>query len=330
MIRRSLLIPLLLAACAEGSGPPTGPDLLTVAAHQGTDQVAIGNTTVATAPAVRVTGANGPRAGVQVEFTILEGGGQLTDHLVSTDADGVAQVGSWKLGRPGTDQVLSARVGLLNTSVVFEAEAITGPFYRLETIYSPLYSEEYDLGEEVLPPVRAIATDIGGNPVAGIPVRWEVVAGDGTLTDSDVATGMNGIARGGTWRLGTVAGLHRVEVTPGIPGSLSPGFAVTARPGPAATIEALTPVQLVAAPGTSVMQPPRIRVRDQYGNLVKNRQAIFTVVEGGGSVDNTHQILDASGTAGVTRWTLGPNPGTHRLTVRVDQVTATFTATANP
>jgi len=317
-------------ACADGAGPPSGPDLLTVVAHQGTDQVAIGHTAVAVAPAVRITDAKGPREGVQVEFTVLRGGGQVTEHVASTDADGIARVGSWQLGPSGAAQQLNARVGLANTSIIFEAEAITGPYHRLEPIFEPRYSEDYDLEADVFPPIRVIATDVGGNPVAGVPVTWQVVQGSGTLTGSDLVTGVNGIASGGTWRLGTVAGPYRVEVTPGVPGSLSPGFSVRTRPGPATTIEALTPVQLVAAPGTNVMTPPRIRVRDHYGNLVKDRQAIFTVVEGGGSVDNTHQILDANGTAGVMRWTLGPTPGAHRLTVRVDQVTATFTATANP
>jgi len=328
--RRSLIAAALLAACAEGGGPPTAPVVLTVVAHAGSDQVAIGHTAVAVAPAVRINDANGPREGVQVEFTILRGGGHVTEHVASTDADGIARVGSWQLGPPGAAQQLNARVGLANTSIIFEAEAITGPYYRLETIFEPRHFEDYDLEAEVFPPIRAIATDVGGNPVAGVPVTWEVVQGSGTLTGSDLVTGVNGIASGGTWRLGTVAGPYRVEVTPGVPGSLSPGFSVRTRPGPAATIEALTPVQLVAAPGTNVMTPPRIRVRDQYGNLVRDRQAIFTVTEGGGSVDNTHQILDANGTAGVMRWTLGPLPGTHRVRVQVDQVFTEFTATTGP
>jgi adhesin/invasin len=331
MFRRSLVIPLLLAACTgEPGGPPTGPSTLTVVAHAGADQVAIGNTAVAVAPAVRITDANGPREGVQVEFTILEGGGVITGHLVSTDADGVARVGSWTLGDPGVTQLLNARVGLARTSLIFDAEAITGPYHWFEPEYTPLHDQEYELGVEVSPPIRVIATDRGGNPVAGVPVTWMIDPGQGTLSGFETVTDASGIARGGSWRLTTRAGLHRVEVRPDVAGSLTRSFVVRTRPGPAAVIEPITPAHIVAAPGSNVSAPPRIRVRDQYGNLVSARQAIFEVTEGGGSVDNTHQILAADGTAGVMRWTLGPNPGTHRLTVRVDQATATFTATTGP
>ncbi len=330
MIRRSLLIPLLLTACAEGSGPPTGPDLLTVVAHAGEAQIAVGNTTVAIPPAVRVTDAGTPRSGVMVEFTVLAGGGEITEHLVPTDADGVARVGSWRVGAPGTEQQLSARVGLTNQSVVFAAQAITGPYHDLVMRSGLNFDSQVEVGHEVPGPLSVVTVDRGGNPVSGVPVFWTVRPNSGDIEGADPVSGPDGVARIRSWRASTVAGRQTVEVRGGEPHFLPYTMSVTAVPGPAASIERLTPEHVVAAPATNVMQPPRVRVRDQYGNLVYTRQAIFTVTEGGGSVDNTHQILDANGTAGVMRWTLGPTPGTHRIRVQVDQVFTDFTATANP
>jgi len=328
--RSALVLIGLLAACAEGAGPPTGPDLLTVTAHAGADQEAIGNTTVPTPPAVRVTEDGAPRTGVMIEFTVLEGGGQVTEHLVPTDADGVARVGSWRLGAPGTEQLLSAHVRLTNQSVEFAAQAITGPFYQLEGRSGLPFDTAVPVGAELISRLAVTSVDRGGNPVPGVPVVWTTDPGSGVLQDADLVTGPDGIARARSWRLSTTSGRQAVSVRAvAAPSHLVLRYSVMAVPGPAASIERLTPEHLVASPGANVPEPPRVRVRDAYGNLVYTRQAIFTVTEGGGSVDNTHQILDANGTAGVMRWTLGPIPGTHRVRVQVDQVFTEFTATTN-
>ena len=60
-------------------------------------------TAVATAPSVRVTDVyNNPVTGVAVTFAVASGGGSVTGATTTTNASGIATVGSWTLGtRPG-------------------------------------------------------------------------------------------------------------------------------------------------------------------------------------------------------------------------------------
>jgi hypothetical protein len=54
-----------------------------------------------------------------------------------------------------------------------------------------------------------VAVDRFGNPVSGIPIRWEVTAGGGTLTDTVTATGGDGTATS-SWTLGDESGVQKV------------------------------------------------------------------------------------------------------------------------
>ena len=97
-------------ATVEGTGKSatftatatTAPAGLQVAAGNG--QSAPAGAPVPVRPAVRVLDEGGqPLAGVQVQFTVLEGGGSVVDGLVATGADGVATVGNWVLGPAGVN-----------------------------------------------------------------------------------------------------------------------------------------------------------------------------------------------------------------------------------
>jgi hypothetical protein len=66
-------------------------------------------------------------AGVTVTFVVTRGGGSVSGAEQTTDAQGIAQVGSWTLGRAGRN-TLEARAGSLNGSPVeFEATAASPP-----------------------------------------------------------------------------------------------------------------------------------------------------------------------------------------------------------
>jgi len=81
-------------------------------------------------PTVRVSDEAGqPLAGVTVHFRVVNGGGQLTDAVVTTDAHGLARLGRWTLGGAPGANVLRARVDRteLVDSIDFEADAVTHP-----------------------------------------------------------------------------------------------------------------------------------------------------------------------------------------------------------
>lgn len=117
---------LTQTACSSGSDNPNSPADNTPTSLQitaGDNQVAAVSSQVATRPAVVVRDAHSkPVAGVKVVFSIETGAGVITDPESTTDASGIARVGSWTLGAsPGLNS-LKATVSGLNP-VIFHATA---------------------------------------------------------------------------------------------------------------------------------------------------------------------------------------------------------------
>ena len=94
----------------------------------GNNQRAESGSQVPVPPAVRVTNSAGePMAGVPVTFVVTQGNGSVSGAEQTTDAQGIARVGSWTLGAEGRN-VLEARAGSLTGSpVIFEATGTTPP-----------------------------------------------------------------------------------------------------------------------------------------------------------------------------------------------------------
>lgn len=94
----------------------------------GNNQTAERGSPVDIPPAVRVTNSAGqPMAGVAVTFVVTEGGGTVSGAAQTTDAQGIARVGSWTLGAEGRNR-LEARAGsLAGSPVIFEATATAPP-----------------------------------------------------------------------------------------------------------------------------------------------------------------------------------------------------------
>ena len=106
----------LTATCAGVSGSPVTFTATGVAGaasrmvvNAGNDQTATAGTAVATAPSVLVTDAgNNPVAGVAVTFAVASGGGSVTGASATTNASGIATVGSWTLGTTAGANTLTA------------------------------------------------------------------------------------------------------------------------------------------------------------------------------------------------------------------------------
>ena len=88
----------------------------------GDNQTAENGTPVSVPPAVTVRDGNGnPVAGITVIFAAGAGGGSVTGGTQVTSAFGVATVGSWILGSPGTNTLTATAAGL--APVTFTATA---------------------------------------------------------------------------------------------------------------------------------------------------------------------------------------------------------------
>ena len=149
-------------------GGPATPT--TIEPIEGEDQSAPAGTTVAVPPAVRVTDDGGQPVGeVEVTFVVTGGGGTVTGDTRSTDADGIARVGSWTLGSAPGANTLEARAGsLLGSPVVFTAEATpAGEVSRFGFTVQPR-----DVDEDEAFTVEVALVDGDGNvvPLSGILV----------------------------------------------------------------------------------------------------------------------------------------------------------------
>jgi hypothetical protein len=100
----------------------------TIAANGGSAQTATVGTAVGTAPSVIVKDAGGnPVAGTSVTFAVASGGGAITGASATTNASGIAAVGSWTLGTVAGANTLTATAGGLSGSpVTFTATGSVG------------------------------------------------------------------------------------------------------------------------------------------------------------------------------------------------------------
>jgi len=99
----------------------------TIALKLGDGQSATVGTDVAILPSVLVTDGTNPVSGVSVTFAVASGGGSVTGASATTNASGIATVGSWTLGATPARNTLTATSGTLTGSpVTFTATGTAG------------------------------------------------------------------------------------------------------------------------------------------------------------------------------------------------------------
>ena len=280
-------------------------------------------------PAVRVTDryANAV-GGVQVVFSVLEGGGVVTGDTAVTDSDGRATPGSWTLGSdPGANSLGAALADV--GSVTFVATGLVAVPVAVTRVSGDGQTAPVGTPVPVNPRVRVTDAEGGGVPL--VAVTFSVILGEGSVTGSAVLTDDDGRAEVGSWTLGTVAGTNRLQAA--VSGLTPVVFSATGSPGPPASMTVNGGDGQTAQAGTVIPIPPSVRVRDSFANPVPGVAVTFSVLPGEGSVTGSPAWTNSSGVAGVTTWTLGPDPGVNTLTattVGVEEVVFTATATASP
>jgi hypothetical protein len=145
-------------------------------------------------PSVRVTNDAGRRvAGFGVTFVVTGGNGSVTGASQTTNSNGVATVGSWVLGDPGSNTLEAQATGLNGSPAVFTATAVpTGG--RLIFRVQPAAQQKKDRG--FTPPVEVAIVDAAGAvaPQSGVPIQLSITPGDGKLQGRDTQDTNNGIA----------------------------------------------------------------------------------------------------------------------------------------
>jgi adhesin/invasin len=306
-------------------GPPSR-----IALNAGNGQTATVGTAVATAPSVLVTDAyNNPAPGASVTFSVASGGGSLSGGAATTNASGIATVGSWTLGTPaGANSVTATSSGLTGSPVTFTATGVAGPATRYVVIssnYAPV------AGAAVT--ITAQLADQYGNPVAtsGIRVTFSRTGTGGSFSATKVNTNASGIATTAFTTSTTSGRTYTItarSTSPSARTGTSPSIKTV--PGPATQIAQSAGNSQTATVGTTVATAPSVIVRDSHSNAVPGVVVTFAVASGGGSVTGASATTNASGIATVGSWTLGTVPGANSLTATCAGATGspvTFTAT---
>jgi hypothetical protein len=292
-------------------GPPARVD-----AVAGTDQVGLPGAVLPQLVRIRVVDRQGnARSDQPVEFQVTAGGGTLDRSGGVTDASGEAEV-QWTLGAESGEQRLQVVSGAVSTEVL--ASAVTGPA-NLELVSGPGGPVPVTL--DVANPVVIRLSDAAGTPVQGLPVRFRVTSGGGTLSASaggdplneiSVETDAQGLAGPGVWTLGSDAGTQELEASfPGLPAL---AVSVVAEAGPPALLTAQSGDRQTAVIQEPLSQPVILRVEDAHGNPVPGLGLDVQVAEGAGSVSLRQPSTSSDGTVAAD-WTLGPVIGLQSLVV---------------
>jgi len=306
------------------------PSAVAMAIVAGNQQTAAAGAQVPIKPAVIVTDVEGRGVpGFAITFAVTGGGGTVTTGETTTDASGIATVGSWTLGRiVGTNTVTANAAGLTPASLTFEATGVAGAPATVVAIAG--IRQSATAGRPVATPPAVKVTDANGNPVSGFSVDFGVGAASGTVTGGTAITDEAGIGAVVSWVLGPIPGAQTLVATAGTLNGSPVTFSATAIAAVPARVVYVSGDGQSAGVGKPVPAVPVVRVVDADGIGVAGFAVVFTVTAGGGSVTGAEVVTDKDGLAAVGSWVLGPNAGQNTLVATAGSLVGspvTFNAT---
>jgi hypothetical protein len=200
---------------ATGTVVPPGP-VAAILKADGDAQTAVAGSVAAESLLAQVVDANNAGVpGVAVTWTVLSGGGSVAFTSGTSDANGLATA-AWTLGiTVGPNTVSASAAGFTTT---FSATGVAGPAATLSKQAGDNQSAPAGTAVAIDPAVRA--ADANGNPVSGVIVNFTVTGGNGSIAQGTVFTNGQGVATGGAWTLGPVAGSNTLRAnSSGLAGS---------------------------------------------------------------------------------------------------------------
>ena len=126
----------------------------------------------------------------------------------TTNASGIATVGSWRLGTTAGANTLTATcAGLSGSPVTFTATGVAGPaakYIVTASNYNPVHGTAVTLTAQL--------TDQYNNPVAtsGLRVRWSRTGRGGWFTATRTSTNASGVATTTFYTSNTIGRVHTV------------------------------------------------------------------------------------------------------------------------
>ena len=242
----------------------------TLAASTSPSAATVAGGTVAPTPAVRATDASGnPVAGVAVTFTAVNGG-SVSGESQTTNAAGIAAVGSWTIGpTAGTAYQLQAAAGGLNGSpVTFTTTATAGSAGQLTIETQPAATAQSGVALSPQPAVQL--RDAIGNPVStsGVSITASIATGPGgTLTNATATTNGTGRATFSGLAITGASGTYALSFSgPSISGVVSNDIVLGS--GAAAKLGITTQASATVQNGVAFAQQPVLQLQDASGNPV--------------------------------------------------------------
>lgn len=166
------LAPVIFTVTTTAPGITPG----VVTANSATSQAGTVGQQVSERPSVKVTSSAGAAiASIAVTFAITSGGGSLTGASATTDANGVATVGSWILGPTAGANTMTATVAGL-PPVTFTATSAALPTFTL----TPAIAATVPLGSVSLSASEAVTWSVNG--VVGGSATTGTISAAGTYT----------------------------------------------------------------------------------------------------------------------------------------------------
>ncbi|MDZ4673492.1 MAG: leishmanolysin-related zinc metalloendopeptidase, partial [Gemmatimonadota bacterium] len=183
----------------------------TLQVNGGNSQTANAGTLLPVLPSVIARNAsNEPLAGVLVTFSAVGGAGSVVGSVAVTDAGGIARPGGWILGlTPGSNGLSAVAPGVPPVSFTATGVQASPASLNIENAASQTAFQGNFLATR--PSLRAL--DGAGNPVAGVPVIFDVVAGLGQVYGASAITDASGRAQVQAWRLGQGTTINTLRAT---------------------------------------------------------------------------------------------------------------------
>lgn len=228
-------------------------------------------------------------------------GAVLSGTLVRQAVNGVATFSDLTIDKAGTGYTLVASSGNLApvTSSAFNIDASFGAV--LTIVAGDNQRAATGSPVPVAPSVRA--TDVNGNPVAGVAVTFSASDGGTVLPSSAIVTDASGLATLTSWTMGPHAGPQSLTVS--TPGQSNVVFQANAFGGPPAMLGMATQPSSTATSGVILDRQPAVQLQDHFGNPVAAGSLTITVTASGGSLLGTTSIAADPATGLATFTDLG-------------------------
>lgn len=280
--------------------------------------------------AVKVTdGSGNPVAGVVVTFSAV-GGGSVTGGTQTTNAQGIATVGSWTIGtEAGTEYTLTATsVGLPGSPVTFATSAVAGPPAALEIVTQPGSPTQSGVALSPQPVVRLI--DAFGNvvPLTGRAVTAALVSppAGASLTNPTEGT-VDGVATFSGLAITGPEGTYTLSFTStGVTSATADPISLVAVSASQSDLSASPTTITAGDAGTTVT----VTVRSGTGTLVSGVTVVPDDGAANGAFTPSSAITDGSGVATFTYTSTEAGIVTLSATANGIAITGTASVTVEP